>query len=662
MSSKRKSFSEVQLKKTQRQLDEVAHHAVEIGKSFLKSALYLNNFINFMRKQKMTIQVIQLATKVFNQNVRKVFANKQYASNLLYTVWDVLYKRQFKLLRLNCSLNRKMNLKNLLAEAKADTVVFPKSKKQKTVSDAEVTDEDICFVCKQHGFVVECDNCHECAHPDCVGITNSTAKTLPFWHCSRCSLTIAEPDSSVVTAAAEPDSSVVTAAAEPDSSVVTAAAGSDSSVVTAAAGPDSSVVTAAAGPDSSVVTAAAGPDSSVVTTMPAVTAEDSAALTTNSVFPVAVSSTPVYCSNITELSRKIANFRSKIDASLQQSVSGECQGYFHQMETLMELILSSVQSGTLQPRTQGVPAIHPILFYRRDNETAKTNLPAFIAGWIPADLIRTEILTQEWQNCTIQGVGSVKLFHISTQNLGLDALAIQVDSESVAYHVNGCLTSVMGSVVTLTKGNQTVSLLGACSDFLAWASNRQAVNFTEYHMRSFTESSRKVVECGLEGDCFYHSALYLLRLNNPDFRLDCERRKKLVPLSVEDPSVTHMDMRKAVCRHLKDSIQGEELKRIVSHMIFGKEQNENEVVKAYCKTHQRKGVYAESPIVWAFAHFAKPHKVRLIIHHVSTQLPQIIANDEDAQSGMIDIHMWNNEEHYQVQFPPHFILLYSWLI
>ena len=97
-------------------------------------------------------------------------------------------------------------------------------------------------------------------------------------------------------------------------------------------------------------------------------------------------------------------------------------------------------------------------------------------------------------------------------------------------------------------------------------------------------------------------------------------------------------------------------------MIFGKEQNENEVVKAYCKTHQRKGVYAESPIVWAFAHFAKPHKVRLTIHHVSTQLPLIMANDEDAQSGMIDIHMWNNEEHYQVQFPPHFILLYSWLI
>jgi hypothetical protein len=53
------------------------------------------------------------------------------ASNLLYTVWDVLYKRQFKLLRLNCSTNRELNLKNLLAEAKADTVVFPKSKKQK---------------------------------------------------------------------------------------------------------------------------------------------------------------------------------------------------------------------------------------------------------------------------------------------------------------------------------------------------------------------------------------------------------------------------------------------------------------------------------------------------------------------------------------------------
>jgi hypothetical protein len=73
----------------------------------------------------------------------------------------------------------------------------------------------------------------------------------------------------------------------------------------------------------------------------------------------------------------------------------------------------------------------------------------------------------------------------------------------------------------------------------------------------------KVVECGGNGDCFYHSVLYLLRLHTPDFRLDCARSKKFVPLSVEDSSVTHMDMRKAVCRHLRDSIQGEELKRIV---------------------------------------------------------------------------------------------------
>ena len=123
------------------------------------------------------------------------------------------------------------------------------------------------------------------------------------------------------------------------------------------------------------------------------------------------------------------------------------------------------------------------------------------------------------QNCIIEGVGTVKIFHIFTTNLALDALEIQLDTESVAYHVNGCLTSVMGSVVTFTKRKQTVYLTGACSDFLAWASKRQAVNYTEYYGSLFTVQSMKVVECGGAGDSFYYSVLYLLRLHTPDFRL-----------------------------------------------------------------------------------------------------------------------------------------------
>ncbi len=48
----------------------------------------------------MTVQVLKVATKVFNDTIRKVIGKTQYAANLLYTVWDVLYKRKFELLRL----------------------------------------------------------------------------------------------------------------------------------------------------------------------------------------------------------------------------------------------------------------------------------------------------------------------------------------------------------------------------------------------------------------------------------------------------------------------------------------------------------------------------------------------------------------------------------
>ena len=80
----------------------------------------------------MTVQVLKVATKVFNDKIRKVIGKKQYAANLLYTVWDVLYKRKFELLRLNCSKNRIMNLKKL---NEADCVVSPKQKKPKVITE-----------------------------------------------------------------------------------------------------------------------------------------------------------------------------------------------------------------------------------------------------------------------------------------------------------------------------------------------------------------------------------------------------------------------------------------------------------------------------------------------------------------------------------------------
>ena len=127
---------------------------------------------------------------MFNDQVRKVIGKKQYARNLLYTVWDVLYKRKFALLKMNCTENRIMNLKIL---NQADAVVSPKQKKPKViteVSDDLAVDYDSCLVCGDHGFLVECNKCLKSAHPDCVGITNSIAKSLAFWYCPVCITTV----------------------------------------------------------------------------------------------------------------------------------------------------------------------------------------------------------------------------------------------------------------------------------------------------------------------------------------------------------------------------------------------------------------------------------------------------------------------------------------
>ena len=81
------------MQKGREQLAEVSLHAEAIGNSFKKTAFFLSQFITFMRKQKMTVQVLKVATKVLNDRVRKVIG-KTNTRATCFTQFGMFFTRE----------------------------------------------------------------------------------------------------------------------------------------------------------------------------------------------------------------------------------------------------------------------------------------------------------------------------------------------------------------------------------------------------------------------------------------------------------------------------------------------------------------------------------------------------------------------------------------
>lgn len=184
-----------------------------------------------------------------------------------------------------------------------------------------------------------------------------------------------------------------------------------------------------------------------------------------------------------------------------------------------------------------------------------------------------------------------------------------------------------------------MSLLNVSDACLAWAKARQPNDFTSQHFEAFQTSNWVLVECGGGGNCFYHSALFLLRLFFPDFMLISQGRM----VSVQDKSVTHKVLRNATCAHL-----GKHWKEIPAALgvnvldFIGEDEQD---LQQYCLKNNRLNTDVEDPVIWAFCHLVCDVEVFHINHNMSVSL------FNDLQRPTIFFKLWCNNVHYQVLIP-----------
>jgi hypothetical protein len=528
-------------------------------------------------------------------------------------VWDGLISKDFVLKTLNGKRNRDFNLKKTLCDSSV-----PHKKTQlgsgggSSIGGGDIdivsslAQNEFCLHCQGGGTLLICEQegCRDVAHGECENLTKKQVKALPQYFC---------PKHRVVRSDSFIDLSFLNL------------------------GPNY------AAPAAEILALLPPPPPPPPPPLPSIPSADCVSISDTvgcNLTTVTADTTP----DFQKISEKLALLSMLLGTS-QASKSSELRPVYRRLLELDSLI-ALVNDLLQQPAHQ--PVLHPSLFYRTEGLNVQTKLPAFIAGSIPSDLRRSQISTQQWSDCLVEGVGCCHIFHAFTDNLALDAVAIQVPTEEFAFHVNGCLTSLTPSGITFTKGDQSLSLTGACSEFIAWATARQAVDFTEHHFSFFHQRSLEIVECGGGGDCFYHSVLHLLRLYTPEFVLSCKRSKKLVALNAGHKSVTHRDLRTATCQHLKRNFADINIGKvsIMAHIrdLDDDGISDEDVVRKYCRLHQKVGTYVEGPIVWAFAHLAST----LQIFHSSSETPQVIYHSVRPPD-ILCFKLWSDGVHYQVR-------------
>lgn len=604
--------------KSQNQLREVSLHAEVIGKSFAKTAFHLTQFITFMRKQKMTVQVLRVATKVFNDKVRKAIGNKQYAQNLLLTVWDVLYKRKFQLLRLNCNANRIMNLKNL---NQADAVVTPKSKKPKVSEDPKVSndlDDDACIMCGDVGFVVECNKCLKCAHPECVGLTNAVAKKLAFWYCPACSgVAITQPllrDASVTLTVSETTTPAVSGSSfelEP-----TLGPPASSPIITIVSFGDAVVDSQDAGAS---VEAATPPESAPVTVAPTL-------------------------GTAAQLSEKMTVLSVKLMQVAQPGFREQAyKNYLSEIERFLFQISQQLDDDSARARAEVCDSV------ASPPDPVVIPLPA-MAGKFPTDVPSDKIIWTEWNVCVVRGVGACHVWNVRDEEGVFDNIAVQVDGSAQRLCVNNrtILCDAKAREVTCLETGQMeeqqrqrIVFVNVCDDFHTWAMSKVARDYTESHFAGFLAKGQVVVECGKQGNCFYHSCLFMLKMFAPDLQIN----------GVDIKAFNHLSLRVATVEHLRNryreinAVCGHELSVPVLTLMsrgFDSERTEQDVVTAYCDKYVKTNVVPEEPSVYALAHLLQ---TTIIVHHITLAEPALAGAGATAAAGQLEL--WCNDVHYQ---------------
>ena len=288
--------------------------------------------------------------------------------------------------------------------------------------------------------------------------------------------------------------------------------------------------------------------------------------------------------------------------------------------------------------------------------TLDDRLPAFARGRLNPDVHRDDWIWDEWQDCNIAGVGGCHVWNVYTCDRSSDDIAIQllgdcrkyiVVNRTIHYDDNSnrvtCLE--VGQLSSNVK-RQFVHFEQVCDSFAGWARQRQARDYSAEHNASFQRSNLVRVDCGGDGNCFYHSCKFLLESYDMS--------------DSEAYEFSHSGLRTATVNHFKThyhaitySDTNNDTQPV--HVLIPKKQRTSDLdehglqqlVDEYCDKQGKLGEYVEDPCVRVFAHLMD---ISIIVYHTSSSNPVEINRDESVQRRILTL--WCNHGHFQVSCRP----------
>ena len=281
-----------------------------------------------------------------------------------------------------------------------------------------------------------------------------------------------------------------------------------------------------------------------------------------------------------------------------------------------------------------------------------------MAGLFPRDVQYDRIRFEAWADCGVR-VGKDKgacYCHVwnATYWTGYDAIAVEVLDMGIG---TGSRLSINNTTIECTEGirevtcvqvgkmkrgqqRQRIVFFDVCDSFHAWAMDKLPRNYTDFHFASFKDRQHVVVECGGDGDCFYHACLFLLNTFAPNVCID----------GCSISSFDHKRLREATVGHLRSRYRDIDVRSrghedeftvsVFTLMDFGYDGDEDAVVEAYCAKHIKLKVKAEEPCVYALAHLLN---MSITVYQISRREPVLASAAEQA----ITLELWCNDVHYQ---------------
>jgi hypothetical protein len=284
-------------------------------------------------------------------------------------------------------------------------------------------------------------------------------------------------------------------------------------------------------------------------------------------------------------------------------------------------------------------------------------LPAIARCKFPSEVHEDEIVWEQWEDCNVRGVGNCNVWNVHANKRSFDSIAIRVAGTEEIFRLNGVTTRYDARTNTVIckevrppkKRCQCVYFENVCRSFGAWALPKgQKPDFSAQHEAFFVSSNLLRVECGGNGDCFYHSCLFLLKMY------------KNVP-----QETTHGGLRTATVHHLKTHYQsimaldpelngdGMPVYCLLPGASLSEASNATDealvnLVKNYCDTHGKLREYVEDPIIHVFADLMN---ITIVVYHTTAEDP-VTFNDSAGPDESSVMALWCNGGHYMVRYRP----------